>query len=371
MTQAELADLVPANIRTLAPYLPGKPVAEVERELGISGAIKLASNENPMGPSPRAIAAAAAALPAAHDYPDAGTFSLRRALAAKLKIQPEELCIGAGSNELISLIVTAFCRPGKDEVLTHRAAFLSYRLAAAASGVDFVEAEITEDLACDPDAFIAAITPRTKIVFLANPNNPTGAHVGTAAFERILAAMPDHAILVVDEAYHEYAAGTGTYPSSADYRSASRPLILTLRTFSKAHGLAGLRVGYAIGDPAVIDILNRVRRPFNASIVAQAAAEAALSDDDHLARSISVTREVLAEVAALSRKLSLTPYPTLANFVCIGIGRPAAEVYEPLLREGVIVRPLGGWGLPDCIRVSACRPEHLGKVAAAFHKVFG
>lgn len=366
-----LQDLIPDNIRTLAPYQPGKPVSEVERELGITGAVKLASNENPLGASPKAIAAAREALASAGDYPDAGTFSLRRAIARRLEIEPDELCVGAGSNELISIIVAAFCRPQKDEVLTHKYAFLSYRLASRAHDVGFVEADVTEHLGCDADALIAKMTPRTKVVFVANPNNPTGAYLDRDGLERIIDAMPAHALLVVDEAYHEYAAASGVdYPSSASYRSASRPLIFTMRTFSKAHGLAGLRVGYGIGDKAVVETLNRVRRPFNVSSIAQAAAEAALDDSDHLARSIASANEVLAKLTDIATTLGLKPYPTLTNFVCIDIGRPAAEVYEPLLREGVIVRPLAGWGLPTCIRISACKPEHVAKVEAALRKVF-
>ncbi|MEM9493425.1 MAG: aminotransferase class I/II-fold pyridoxal phosphate-dependent enzyme, partial [Myxococcota bacterium] len=256
------------HIRGLPIYRPGKPAEELERELGIQGAIKASSNENPMGPAPSAIAAAQRAIEGAHWYPDGGAYKLREALAERLAVSPDELIFGAGSNEIIHMIVTALCQPGHDQVLAPRYAFISYRLAAISHNVEFVEADVRDDLACDADALIAAITPRTKVVFLANPNNPTGAYVGTDDFERILAALPERALLVADEAYHEYAvaaraqaaaqgaaaAESGAqagaqaiyghdYPLSQDYRSGDMPRILTLRTFSKIYGLSGLRVG--------------------------------------------------------------------------------------------------------------------------------
>jgi histidinol-phosphate aminotransferase len=358
--------LTPEHIRSLAAYQPGKPVEELERELGITGAIKIASNENPMGPSPLAMEAAARALQDAHLYPDGGAHALRRAVSEHLGVAPDELVFGAGSNELIYLIVNTFCRPGRDEVLTHKYAFLSYRLASQSMGVDFVATEVHDDLRCDIDALIAGMSERTKVVFLANPNNPTGAHLVKAELERVLEAMPEGAILVVDEAYHEYAAPQEPdYATSQDYRTDARPLVITLRTFSKIHGLAGLRVGYGIGDRRLIERINRVRRPFNCNSVAQAAAVAALADRAHLERSQQAAASGIAGISQAAEKLGLRAYPSLTNFVLVGVGRDANEVYDALLRQGVIVRPMGAWGLPEHLRISVGTPAETERVAAA------
>jgi histidinol-phosphate aminotransferase len=366
--------LVPDNIATLAPYQPGKPVEELERELGITGAIKIASNENPMGPSPLAVEAATRAVREAHLYPDGAAHHLRAALAERNAVRPEQLVFGAGSNELIYLVVGTFCKPGHDQLVTHQYAFISYRLAARAHDVDFVAAEVTGDLRCDVDALIAAFTPRTKLVILANPNNPTGAHLRRGELERLLAALPARALLVVDEAYHEYAAAVADadeYPHSQRYQTEDEPRIITLRTFSKIYGLAGLRVGYGIGHPAVIDFINRLRRPFNVNSVAQAAALAALSDDDHVARSQQAAAGGIDELSRAVAELGLRAYPSLCNFVLVDVGRPAAPVYDALLGHGVIVRPMGAWGLDGHIRISVGTPEQTRRVTQALRDVLG
>lgn len=358
--------LTSEHIRDLTPYQPGKPVEELERELGITGAIKIASNENPMGPAPRAVAAAERALASAHYYPDAGGHALRRALADERSVDPEEVVLGGGCNELIYLLINTFCQPGRDEVLTHKYAFVSYRLAAKSLGVDFVAADVTRDFRCDIDALIASLTPRTKMVFLANPNNPTGAHITRGELERVLEALPETCILVADEAYHEYAAHRDPeYARSQDYRSASRPLVVTLRTFSKIYGLAGLRVGYAIGDRAVVERINRVRRPFNVNSVAQAAALAALEDREHVARSQEMAEQGIAALLAAADEVGLDAYPSLANFVLVGVRRDAGAVYDALLRRGVIARPLAAWGLPEHLRISVGTPTDTERVTAA------
>jgi histidinol-phosphate aminotransferase len=347
--------VAPAYIRDLPTYQPGKPVEELERELGIRGAVKMASNENPMGPSPLALEAATRAMTRAHLYPIDDAFYLRRALAERLGVAPGALIFGAGSNEIIYMIVHALCRPGQDEVLTHQYAFITYRLAALARGVSFVEAPVTADLACDVDALIAAMGPRTKVVLLANPNNPTGAHVRTRDFERILAALPPQAVLVMDEAYHEYAVSAGPaaeYPSSQAYQSEREPRIITLRTFSKIYGLASLRVGYGIGHPRVLGYVERVRHAFNVSSVAQAAALAALDDDAHVARSQEAARAGIDMLIEGTRRLGLRPYPSLGNFVLVDAGRDAEPLYQALLQKGVIVRPMSAWGLPRHVRIS-------------------
>ena len=361
---------VPPHVAALEPYQPGKPIEELERELGITGIVKLASNENPLGPSPRALEAARAALAAAHLYPDGSGFALRRALVERLAVEAGEVALGAGSNEIIHLLVRTFCRPGEDQVVTHRHAFISYVIAARTHGVEVIETAVRPgDLGCDVDALCAAFGPRTRIVFLANPNNPTGAHLTPAELERILAAAPPRALVVIDEAYHEYAAPLGDdYPSSQDYRR-ERPWIVTLRTFSKIYGLAGLRVGYAVADRRVVAELDRVRRPFNVSSVAQAAALAALDDADHVAASVEAARRGLPALAAGLGALGLRVLPTLGNFLLCDLGRPAAPVYQALLARGVIARPRGAWGLPDHLRISLGSPPEIERALSAVRAV--
>ena len=361
---------VPGHVAALEPYQPGKPIEELERELGITGIVKLASNENPLGPSPRALGAARAALGAANLYPDGSGFALRRGLSERLALEPGEVALGAGSNELIHLLVRTFCRPGEDQVVTHRHAFISYVIAARTHGVEVVETAVRpEDLGCDVDALVAAFGPRTRLVFLANPNNPTGAHLTRAELERILAAVPPRALLVIDEAYHEYAVAIGAdYPSSQPYRR-DRPWIVTLRTFSKIFGLAGLRVGYAVADRRVVSELDRVRRPFNVSSVAQAAALAALDDTDHVARSVEAARTGLPALADGLGALGLRVLPSLGNFILVDMGRPAAPVYQALLTRGVIARPMGAWGLPGHLRISLGTPPEIERAVAAVRAV--
>jgi histidinol-phosphate aminotransferase len=361
--------LIPANIRELLPYQPGKPVETLKRELGLDDVIKIASNENPMGPSPRAVEAAHQALAAVHSYPDADCYQLRAALARRLGVGERELVFGAGSNELIYLVLAAFCHPG-DEVIAPRYSFLSYKLASKAFDLRFVETDVTDDLGCDVDALLAAVSERTKVVFLANPNNPTGAHLNAADFERLLAGLPPQVLFVVDEAYHEYAIANGEdYPSSQPYRTAERPLVITLRTFSKIYGLAGLRIGYGICDARVANVIDRVRRPFNVNGIAQAAALAAMDDDEHVTRSAAAARSGIPMLAAAVSEQGLRAYPSLGNFVLVDVARDTAPVYAALLARGVIVRPMGAWGLPTCIRISVGTPDETVRVAAALRDV--
>jgi histidinol-phosphate aminotransferase len=365
-----LEEIVPDYIHKLKPYQPGKPVEEVERELGISGAIKIASNENPMGPSPRAVEAARKALSDTHFYPDGGCFRLRQLLSERLKVSPDSLVFGAGCNEIIHMVILTFCRPGIDEVLTHKYAFISYRLAAVAYGAPFVESDVTAELKCDVDSLIGAITPNTRVIFLANPNNPTGAYLNRAEFERVLEAVPPKTILVVDEAYHEYATVMADdYPRSQDYHSKDRPLLITLRTFSKVYGLAGLRVGYSICDPEVANYLNRIRRPFNVTSIAQEAALAALEDQEHVNKSTDAARSGIRELTDAVEKIGLTAYPSLGNFVLVDVKTDPGPVHEKLQARGVIVRPMSAWGLTRHLRVSVGTPEQTRRVVEALAAV--
>ncbi len=363
-------EFAPAHVRHLDVYQPGKPIEELERELGITGAIKVASNENPLGPSPRALAALPAALSQLHLYPDAGGFVLRRALATRLGVALEELALGNGSNDLLYQLVLATCEP-TDEVLSHVYAFLSYRLSAQVAGRTFAAAAATAELGCDVDALIARITPRTKLVVVGTPNNPTGSVLTRRDAERVLAALPARALLVIDEAYAEYAAEwpevdhvDGLTLLRADRR------VIVLRTFSKIYGLAGLRIGYAIGDRAVIDMLGRVGRTFHVSSLALVGATAALGDQDHVAISARHARAAIEQLRAEVRGPGIRVYPSLANFVLIDCGKPSTPIYERLLRAGVIVRPMAAWGLPNHLRVSVGSHQDMPRVIRALVDVF-
>jgi histidinol-phosphate aminotransferase len=361
---------VPPHVARLDVYQPGKPIEELERELGITGAIKVASNENPLGPSPRALAAIPAALAQLHHYPDASGIALRRALAARLGCEVGQLALGNGSNDLLYQLVLATCEAA-DEVLSHTYAFLSYRLAAQVAGRPFVAAPTTPDLACDVDALIAAITPRTKLVVVGTPNNPTGSVITRGGLDRLLAALPARSLLVVDEAYCDYAA---LWPEvdHADGLAAQRrdPRVVVLRTFSKIYGLAGLRVGFAVADPAVVDVLGRVGRTFHVGSLALVGARAALDDTEHVARSARQARGALERYAAEIRGPGVRLYPSLGNFVLIDCGRPSTPLYDQLLRRGVIVRPMAAWGLVNHLRLSVARDADLARVIGALNEVF-
>ncbi|MCA9770800.1 MAG: aminotransferase class I/II-fold pyridoxal phosphate-dependent enzyme, partial [Myxococcales bacterium] len=272
---------LPERIRAITPYEPGKPVETLLREYGVARAIKLASNENPLGPSPRALDAARRALAGVHLYPDGAGWALRARLAERLGVGMENVLLGAGSNEILDLVARVYLEPGDEAVMSARA-FVIYRLATLASGARPVEVPMREETH-DLDAMADAIGERTRIVFIANPNNPSGTRIDRAAWKRFLARVPDGVLVVMDEAYFEYARADAAYPDSLEGFAEDRA-VLTLRTFSKAYGLAGLRIGYGIGPAEVIGALNRVRPPFNTSSVAQAAALAALEDEEHLAR---------------------------------------------------------------------------------------
>ena len=372
---AWLAELAPPHVRSLDAYQPGKPVEELERELGITGAIKVASNENPLGPSPRALAAIRDALGQIHLYPDAGGYGLRRALAARLGVGEGQIALGAGSNDLLYQLVLAFVGPD-DEVLSPDLGFLSYRLAAQVAGRRFVTSAATPRGA-DVDALCAAMTARTKLVILGTPNNPTGSVWTRADAERLLAAMPEHALLVIDEAYAEYAAA---WPDVEHLdgmaflratQAAGDPRVIVLRTFSKIFGLAALRVGYAVAHAGVVDLLGRVVRTFHVGTLAQVAALAALDDGDHVARSAALGRKGIERFRSALAAAGVTVYPSLANFALIECGRPSGPLYDQLLRKGVIVRPMAAWGLPTCLRVSIAAESEMDRVVGTLVEVLG
>ncbi len=356
--------LVPEWIHKLAPYPPGKPIEELEREYGVFGSIKLASNENPLGPSPKAMAAIVAALGNLHRYPDGNCFYLKRAVAKRLGVSPEALIFGNGSNEIIELAVRTFLQRGEEAVMADQA-FVIYRLITqAAGGISHLVPlrNFTHDL----DAIAEAITPATRMVFLANPNNPTGTIFVRREWEELLAALPAHVIVVMDEAYFEFV-DDPEYPDSLAAHGSGH-LLITLRTFSKIYGLAGLRLGFGVAQPELIEMMNRVRQPFNVSSLAQVAALAALDDDEHVRRTRQCNRDGMAFLGQQCGRLGLEYVPSRANFLLIRVGN-GARVYEGLLRRGVIVRPMGVYGFPEHVRVTVGTAEENARFIDALEHV--
>lgn len=346
--------VVGENIANLKPYQPGKPIEELERELGISGSIKLASNENPLGPSPRAIEAIRAAAPRTHYYPDAGTYRLREALAQKHDVEMNEIVVGNGSNEVLTLLARTFCGPGETAVISDYS-FIAYRLILTAANIGFTSVPTGARLMQDLPALADACDEKTKLLFLANPNNPTGVHAGRDQLRDFLRDVPEHVVVAIDEAYVEYALADD-YASALELRDVRERLVVC-RTFSKCYGLAGLRVGYGIAPPELIDYMNRVREPFNSNLVGQAAALAALDDPEHLRRSVESNEESRGLMESGLREIGLDWIPSQTNFLLVGTPGPGSDVYESMLRDGVIVRPVAGYGLTDWVRITLGTPD--------------
>jgi histidinol-phosphate aminotransferase len=350
---------VKPHVASLVPYQPGKPIEELERELGIEGAVKLASNENPLGPSPKAVAAVREAASRMHRYPDGTAFRLRHALARRLEVAPEQLVFGCGCDELLELVAKAFLGPG-DEAVFAWPSFAMYPIVVQGMGATSVRVPLDAAMDHDLPAMAAAITSRTRVVFVCNPNNPTGTSIGAAALERFVAALPDDVVLVLDEVYFEYARRPD-FPNGIDLVR-RRPGTLVMRTFSKLYGLAGARVGYGVADPELAGWLDRARHPFNLNLLAEEAALAALGDDEHVARTLRSAHEGADFLRGELAALGLETWPTDTNFV---LARSGAGVYERLLREGVIVRPMAGFGLPEHVRITiGTRAENERLVAA-------
>lgn len=346
-----LADRVKPYIRSLAPYVPGKPIEELERELGIRGSIKLASNENPLGPSPRAVEAMRKAAAEIHRYPDGASFALRAVLSKKLGVGGDQLVFGAGADEILELIAKTLMGEG-DEVVHAWPSFAMYPIVVQGMGAKPVAVPLDRDLVHDLDGILAAITPRTRVVMICNPNNPTGTSVGAAAFERFVAALPADVVLAVDEAYYEFVRRPDFPDAIALTRH--RPGTVVLRTFSKIYGLAGIRIGYGICDRELASYLERARHPFNVNRLAEVAALAALEDEEHVRRTREVNATGARYLADELGKLGVETWPTDANFILALTG---ADIYEALLAQGVIVRPMRGFGLTEHVRISIGLPE--------------
>ncbi len=354
-------------VQKLSPYIPGKPVEELARELGLDPAsiVKLASNENPLGPGRRMLEAVQASLPQLTRYPDGNGFALKQALACKLGVSMAQITLGNGSNDVLDLVARAWLGPGLNAVFSQYA-FAVYPIATQSVGARG-KVVPARDWGHDLEAMLAAIDADTRVVFLANPNNPTGTWFGPEALERFLERVPEQVLVVLDEAYIEYAAG-GELPDGLCYLE-RYPNLLVSRTFSKAYGLAALRIGYAVSSPRVAEVLNRVRQPFNANSLALAAACAALDDQAYLAESRRVNAEGMQQLEQGLRALGLGWIPSQGNFVAVNFARDAAAINQALLREGVIVRPVAGYGLPEFLRVSIGLPGENERFLQALRQV--
>jgi histidinol-phosphate aminotransferase len=353
-------DIANRELLDLVPYEPGKPVDDVARELGLDPrfVIKLASNENPLGPSPLAVAAMRQELERAHFYPDGGGFHLRNAIAQKFGLARENVVLGNGSNEIIELLFHTFTRPGIHEIITVRHAFAVYTLMAQLFGV---RAITVDDVDFTPDlpAMLRAITPQTRLIFLASPNNPTGTRVGNEELDAFLRQLPSHVIAVLDEAYYEF---LDNPPDTIAYVRQGANVVL-MRTFSKIQGLAGLRIGYGLASAEIADLLQRARQPFNANSIAQAGAIAGLADTEHQQRTKAVTDEGRAVVEAAFSRMGLRYVPSSANFVLVHVG-DGGEVFKRLMKKGIIVRSMVSYHLPEYIRVSIGTPEQNARFLA-------
>jgi histidinol-phosphate aminotransferase len=352
------------QLKDLVAYKPGKPIEELARERGLQPGdiIKMASNENPLGPSPKAVEAMQKAILESHIYPDGAGYRLREAIAGKFGVGLEQIVLGNGSNEIIELIGHAFLQPG-DQVITAEHAFVVYKLMATLFGAETVEVP-DPGLVHDLDGMLAAITPRTRELFIANPNNPTGTIVDPDALDRFMDKVPDHVVVVIDEAYYEF---LETPPDTMKYVREGRNVIL-LRTFSKIQGLAGLRIGYGIGPAELVTVLHKARQPFNANAIAQAGALAGLLDEEHQARTKAVTDEGRDLLQGEFAAMGLEFVPSHANFVLVKVG-DGNQVFQKMLDKGIIVRAMAEYKLPDWVRISIGTPEQNRRCLATLKEV--
>lgn len=356
---------IPDYIYAIKPYKPGKPIEELEREYGITDSIKLASNENPLGPSPKAAKAVEAAAGRLHRYPDGSGYALTRKLSEKLGTAPERIVLGNGSDDVIGMLCRTLLKPGDEAVMT-APSFLMYEILVRSVGADPVFVPLNE-LAVDLEALAGAVTEKTRLVFVNNPNNPTGTFIRQEEFEAFLEKLPASVGVVLDEAYVEFARD----PRCLNGLSlvAKDPRLAVLRTFSKAYGLAGIRIGYGVMDAALAALLHRLRQPFNTSLPAQAAAEAALDDDDFLQQTLTLVATELDFLQAGVKEMGVPCFPTQANFFMIDVGRDADQVFEGMLKQGVIVRSMVSYGYPRYIRINVGTREENKRFLKAFESV--
>ena len=359
--------LTPQNITDLVPYRPGKPIEQVRRELGLDNIIKLASNENSFGPSPLAVQAACDSLQQIHRYPDIGGPELRRELADRFAVKPDNVIIGSGSEGIMANIIRTFLFDD-EEVLTSAGSFIGIYVLANSRGVKLRQIPL-RNYAYDLVAIAEAISPRTKIIYLANPNNPTGSSFSRADFEHFYQQVPKNVLVIMDEAYFEFAAELPDYPDSMQYRYDN---VITLRTFSKAYGLAGIRIGYGLAEESLISSLMKVKLPFEPSIPAQAAGIAALKDQAFLDKVLANNRQELPRIIEELRALDLQVLYSTANFLTIVFEdeKKVDEVQDFMLHQGVILRPLQAFGLPHCLRITVGKPEENDRFLTEMRNFF-
>lgn len=355
----------PDYIRSIKPYVPGKPIEELEREYGISGSIKLASNENPLGPSPRATAAMSTAMANLHRYPDVSGYSLVRKLAEKLALSQDQVVLGNGSDDVIGMLTRAYLKPGDEAVMT-APSFLMYEIFVRTVGATPVFVPLV-DLAVDLSAMLEKMSSRTRMVFINNPHNPTGAFIQKDEFADFMFRLPDQVVVVLDEAYIDFV----TDPRCVDgmaWVAEDRPLAV-LRTFSKAYGLAGIRIGYGVMPACMASLLNRIRQPFNTNLLAQAGALAALDDDEFLEKTKAAVQEGLAVIQSGLTRMGVRWFPTQTNFLLIDVKQDADAFFKSMLKKGVIVRSMVSYGYPRYIRVNAGLPAENARFLEAFSEV--
>lgn len=353
---------VAPNIETLIPYPPGKPLEELEREYGITGSIKLASNENALGPSPKAVKAIADSLATLHRYPDGSCYYLANSLAKKLGVAPQELVFGNGSNEIIDLLISTFLAPGQEVITSHPTFLVYHKMVQARGGINRVVP--LNDLRHDLDAILAEVCDDTRLIFLDNPNNPTGTVFLKQEFEDFLQKVPNSVIVVLDEAYVDFV-DPEIRLDARTYLQSDTPVV-TLRTFSKAYGLAGLRVGYGLMRAEIAEYLHRVRQPFNVNQLGQIGAQAALADDEYYQKTLTTTKQGIAWLQQEVEKLGCKAFPTQTNFFLIDVKGDCKKLYQHMLGKGVIVRPMSAYGFPNYIRITVGLPEENQRFVAAF-----
>jgi len=358
-----LENIVKPHIRTLEPYKPGKPIEELTRESGVADPVKLASNESPFGPSQRVIDAICAAAAEVHRYPDGACFELRGALARRLTVDPAQLVFGAGADELLELLAKTLLSPG-DEAVYAWPSFAMYPIVVRGMGATPIQIPLDADFVHDLPAMARAVGERTRLVIVCNPNNPTGTSVGAEALDRFIEGLPESCVVAIDEAYVDFARRPD-FPDSLAWVG-RRPGTVVMRTFSKISALAGLRIGYGIADPELASYLERARHPFNVNRLAEVAALAALGDREHTLRTVRNNAEGIAYLTRELGALGIRVWPSDANFVLAEAG---ADTYERLLREGVIIRPLAGFGLPDHVRISVGLPEENERLVKALRRI--
>lgn len=363
-------ELAVAGVRGLQPYVPGKPISEVQREYGVHDVIKLASNENPLGPSPRVQAVLRDAISEIARYPDGAGYECRQAIAKQLDVDAEQIALGNGSNDILELIARCFVASG-DEVIFSQYAFAVYAISTQAVAGKAVQVA-AKDWGHDLHGMLAAISDKTRLIYIANPNNPTGTWLGRDELYDFIRGVPERIPVVIDEAYLEYARdpshGLADFPDASCWLGEFPNLIVT-RTFSKAYALAGLRVGYSVSHPSIAALINRVRQPFNVNLLAQYAACAALEDHAHLQQGVQLNANGLQQLYRGFEALGLNYIPSAGNFVCVDLGRPAAPINEGLLRAGVIVRPVANYGMPNHLRISVGLTEENQRLLDALGAV--